>query len=108
MKNPSAGHQLQQDHQQFTESFPVASGLVVAAAAAAAAAAQHRQLLRRGDRLQGGAQVGLAQGGSDGCGDPKKDGGSECVTWHRIWKMATGCNWKLLTRHATLASLGMK
>lgn len=68
------GHQLQQDHQQFAESFPVVCGLVIAAAAA-----QHRQLLRRRDRLQGGAKVGLAPGGRDGAGDPKKKGGSERV-----------------------------
>ena len=60
------GHQLQQDHQQFAESFPVVCGLVIAAAA------QHRQLLRRRDRLQSGAKVGLAPGGRDGAGDPKK------------------------------------
>ena len=79
------GHQLQQDHQQFAESFPVVCGLVIAAAAAAAAAAQHRQLLRRRGRLQGG-KVGLAPGGRDGAGDPKKKGGSERVPWRsRKW-----------------------
>lgn len=79
------GHQLQQDHQQFAESFPVVCGLVVAAAAAAAAAAQHRQLLRRRGRLQGG-KVRLAPGGRDGAGDPEKNGGSERVPWRsRKW-----------------------